>query len=179
MVVGEDRDGTIEQFIFRIAESRTPVIQLQEDLVRDLCAHLLHLRAAFPDQPAEWYRRSCELRADQYLRQISAPPKTVNRWLPELKDETFVARLTPRLTPKQQQVLALLLEDIGIREAGRRLGVSHVAVIKHRRKIERAANRLLQAGAAAAVMLLLSYLPAHGVSRSNASSGPQVNPSST
>jgi DNA-binding CsgD family transcriptional regulator len=178
-MVEADRDGTIEQFIFRIAESRTPVIKLQEDLVRDLCAHLLHLRAAFPDQPAEWYRRSCELRADQYLRQSTAPPKTVTRWLPELKDETFVARLTPRLTPKQQQVLALLLEDIGIREAGRRLGVSHVAVIKHRRKIERAANRLLQAGAAAAVMLLLSYLPPHGVPRSKAISAPRLTPPST
>jgi DNA-binding NarL/FixJ family response regulator len=39
------------------------------------------------------------------------------------------------LPDRQRQVLALLLTGRGVRDIGRRLGISHVAVIKHREKI--------------------------------------------
>ncbi len=51
--------------------------------------------------------------------------------------------LIARLTGRQQQVWAVLAKGTGIREAGRQLSISHVAILKHRRKIARAATRLL------------------------------------
>jgi len=55
-----------------------------------------------------------------------------------------VSLLLPLLTDMQQQVLFLLMKGCGVREAGRQLGITHPAVIKHRKKIARIAHELLQ-----------------------------------
>jgi DNA-binding CsgD family transcriptional regulator len=52
--------------------------------------------------------------------------------------------ILPLLTDMQQQVLFLLMKGCGVREAGRELGITHPAVIKHRKKIARIAHELLQ-----------------------------------
>ena len=43
----------------------------------------------------------------------------------------------------QQQVLSLLMKGYGVRQAAREFGVTHPAVIKHRKKIVRIARELL------------------------------------
>lgn len=52
--------------------------------------------------------------------------------------------IVPLLTDMQQRVLFLLMKGCGVREAARELGVTHPAVIKHRKKIARIARELLQ-----------------------------------
>ncbi|MGD1017974.1 MAG: hypothetical protein ABSA12_01515 [Verrucomicrobiia bacterium] len=52
--------------------------------------------------------------------------------------------ILPLLSDMQQQVLFLLMKGCGVREAGRELGITHPAVIKHRKKIARIARELLQ-----------------------------------
>jgi len=65
----------------------------------------------------------------------------------------IVNRIVPRLSDMQQQILFLLMRGCGVRETGREVGITHPAVIKHRRKIARVAHELLQesADASAAV----------------------------
>jgi DNA-directed RNA polymerase specialized sigma24 family protein len=52
--------------------------------------------------------------------------------------------IVPLLSDMQQRVLFLLMKGCGVREAARELGVTHPAVIKHRKKIARIARELLQ-----------------------------------
>ena len=52
--------------------------------------------------------------------------------------------MLPLLSDMRQRVLFLLMKGCGVREAARELGVSHPAVIKHRKNIARIARELLQ-----------------------------------
>ena len=52
-------------------------------------------------------------------------------------------RIVPRLSDMQQQILFLLMKGCGVRETGREVGITHPAVIKHRKKIARVAHELL------------------------------------
>jgi DNA-directed RNA polymerase specialized sigma24 family protein len=59
----------------------------------------------------------------------------------------IVNRIVPRLSDMQQQILFLLMKGCGVRETGREVGITHPAVIKHRKKIARLARELLQESA--------------------------------
>ena len=65
----------------------------------------------------------------------------------------IVNRIVPRLSDMQQQILFLLMKGCGVRETGREVGITHPAVIKHRRKIARVAHELLQESADASVIV--------------------------
>ena len=52
--------------------------------------------------------------------------------------------ILPLLSDMRQRVLFLLMKGCGVREAARELGITHPAVIKHRKKIARIARELLQ-----------------------------------
>jgi hypothetical protein len=65
----------------------------------------------------------------------------------------IVNRIVPRLSDMQQQILFLLMKGCGVRETGREVGITHPAVIKHRRKIARVAHELLQEPADASVVV--------------------------
>jgi len=62
----------------------------------------------------------------------------------ELITNDVLVVLLPLLSNMQQQVLFHLMKGCGVREAGRQLGISHPAVIKHRKKIARIAREFLQ-----------------------------------
>jgi len=62
----------------------------------------------------------------------------------ELITNDILNLILPHLSDRQQQVLFLLMKGCGVREAGRELGITHPAVIKHRKKIARIARELLQ-----------------------------------
>jgi DNA-directed RNA polymerase specialized sigma24 family protein len=62
----------------------------------------------------------------------------------ELITNDIVNLMLPLLSDRQQQVLFLLMKGCGIRQAARELGVTHPAVIKHRKKIARIAHKFLQ-----------------------------------
>jgi DNA-directed RNA polymerase specialized sigma24 family protein len=59
----------------------------------------------------------------------------------------IVNRIVPRLSDMQQQILFLLMKGCGVRETGREVGITHPAVIKHRKKIARVARELLRESA--------------------------------
>jgi RNA polymerase sigma factor (sigma-70 family) len=62
----------------------------------------------------------------------------------ELITNDILNLILPHLSDRQQQVLFLLMKGCGVREAARELGVTHPAVIKHRKRIARIARELLQ-----------------------------------
>jgi hypothetical protein len=62
----------------------------------------------------------------------------------ELITSDMVNLILPLLSDRQQQVFFLLMKGCGVREAARELGITHPAVIKHRKKIARIAHELLQ-----------------------------------
>jgi hypothetical protein len=65
----------------------------------------------------------------------------------ELITNDIANRIVPRLSDMQQQILFLLMKGCGVRETGREVGITHPAVIKHRKKIARVARELLQESA--------------------------------
>ena len=62
----------------------------------------------------------------------------------ELITSDVLNLILPLLSDMRQRVLFLLMKGCGVREAARELGITHPAVIKHRRKIARIARELLQ-----------------------------------
>ena len=62
----------------------------------------------------------------------------------EIITNDIVNLIIPRLSETQQQILFLLLKGCGVRETGREIGITHPAVIKHRKKIARIAREFLQ-----------------------------------
>lgn len=60
-----------------------------------------------------------------------------------LRDEIF-SLIAPRLSERQRQIMQMLIQGCGVREVGRQLGITHPAVIKHRRKIARIAKSCLE-----------------------------------
>ena len=62
----------------------------------------------------------------------------------EMISNDIVGLILPHLSDRQQDVLFLLMKGCGVREAARELGITHPAVIKHRKKIARIARELLQ-----------------------------------
>ena len=65
----------------------------------------------------------------------------------ELITNDIVNRILPQLSDMQQQILFLLMKGCGVRETGREVGITHPAVIKHRKKIARVARELLRESA--------------------------------
>jgi DNA-binding NarL/FixJ family response regulator len=61
----------------------------------------------------------------------------------EIITSDIVNLIVPRLSETQQQILFLLLKGCGVRETAREIGITHPAVIKHRKKIARIASELL------------------------------------
>jgi len=62
----------------------------------------------------------------------------------ELITNDVLNLILPLLSDMRQRVLFLLMKGCGVREAARELGITHPAVIKHRKKIARIAREMLQ-----------------------------------
>jgi RNA polymerase sigma factor (sigma-70 family) len=74
----------------------------------------------------------------------ASPPVSQIEIQGELITNDILNLILPHLSDRQQQVLFLLMKGCGVREAARELGITHPAVIKHRKKIARIARELLQ-----------------------------------
>ena len=75
---------------------------------------------------------------------ISAEPVGPIEIQGELITSDVLNLILPLLSDMRQRVLFLLMKGCGVREAARELGITHPAVIKHRKKIARIARELLQ-----------------------------------
>jgi DNA-directed RNA polymerase specialized sigma24 family protein len=148
------------------AAQLTPSPAVQEDLVQEMVSHLVRLRSHTPGRSPDWYLRACTFHARLCLQQrrrvrptpamaftVQRVPAPANGG-PEpmaVFDEVVAFglddRLGERLTPRQREVFDRLLAGRGLREIGRELGISHVAVIKLRNKIARTGQVMLRTAA--------------------------------
>jgi len=132
-----------------VASSLADDPRARVDLMRVMCAHLVDVRAARPGMDASWYVQRCEAQARQHLGNspiatgaatgmIVMPPvkPTPDNTPISLTKTTGSAGLLAGLSDRQKEVYHHLHAGRGVRETARLLGISHPAVIKHRRKIE-------------------------------------------
>ncbi len=155
-----------------IAAKLTSDPDVQKNLMQEMFLHLVRIRTVDPDRPLSWYLKDCEFHARNFLKTdehaSSANGVSVREIMPvgherrgldprsssplvgqiEIQGELITGDvlnlILPLLSDMQQQVLFLLMKGCGVREAGRALGITHPAVIKHRKKIARIAHELLQ-----------------------------------
>ena len=106
---------------------------------------------------------------DDEHRGDGAPPSPPVRQIEiqgELITNDILNLILPHLSDRQQQVLFLLMKGCGVREAARELGITHPAVIKHRKKIARIARELLQESEGIGVVVAIRH-GANGNSNGN------------
>ena len=155
-----------------VACKLTSDYELQKDLVQEMFVHLVQVQANLPGRTSSWYIKSCEFHARNYLklgRSIDSHKRSRNRVVlgtsyenrvPKSEDGVQIAdpidvhgevitndvvdHILPHLSDTQQQTLFLLMKGFGVREVARQLGISHPAVIKHRKKIARVAAELMR-----------------------------------
>jgi hypothetical protein len=155
-----------------IAVKLTSDPDVQKVLMHEMFLHLVHVRTVDPDRALSWYLTSCEFHARNLLKpgehtgssngeshdgimptgaecpgmdsRTSSPLVGQFQIQGELITGDVLNLILPLLSDMQQQVLFLLMKGCGVREAGRELGITHPAVIKHRKKIARIAHELLQ-----------------------------------
>jgi DNA-directed RNA polymerase specialized sigma24 family protein len=167
-------ENQIVRQLREIAVKLTADPDLQKDVMQEMFVHLVQIQTAEAGQTLSWYLKSCEFHARNSLKlgRNNAPHKVVpaadngephGNGAPhspmtvaieiqgELITSDIANRIVPRLSDMQQQILFLLMKGCGVRETGREVGITHPAVIKHRKKIARIARELLQESAEAAV----------------------------
>jgi DNA-directed RNA polymerase specialized sigma24 family protein len=162
--------GTTGQFILRqlygVAAKLTADVDFRKDLLQEMLVHLHRAQIKLPGRTVSWYIKSCEFHARNYLnRGRSVDSHKRASQLVSLDAEEYVETgffsvnpadtchvlmaqdlvnlITPKLSDCQKKVLQLLLNGCGVREAGRQLGISHPAVIKHRHRIARIAREVI------------------------------------
>lgn len=167
-------ENQIVRQLHGIAGKLTADPELQKDLMQEMFVHLVRIQTAEAGQTLSWYLKSCEFHGRNYLklgRSIDSLKRAGNGVLydeipdgdgtaatapapsveiqGELITNDIVNRILPQLSDMQQQILFLLMKGCGVRETGREVGITHPAVIKHRKKIARIARGLLQESAGA------------------------------
>lgn len=163
--------GQIINKLRQVAGRLVSNVETQQDLVQEMYVHFVELRTREPDRHLAWYIRGCEFHARNRLRlgRSVDSPKRANgavSWdspnLPhcqttgdyisqtetavmegELITSDVMEQLMPLLNERQKFVLQHLMEGESLRSIGRRLGITHPAVIKHRRKIAQIAHSIL------------------------------------
>ena len=170
-------ENQIVRQLHGIAGKLTADPDLHMDLMQEMFVHLVQIQTAEPGQTLSWYLKSCEFHARTCLKpgrtidsskhdrnnvpckEVPAAgngtahsPATVAIEIQgELITNETANRIIPRLSEMQQQILFLLMKGCGVRETGREVGITHPAVIKHRKKIARIAHELFQESAGAAI----------------------------
>jgi hypothetical protein len=161
-------ENLIVKELQEIASRLTGDLDVQKELMHEMFLHLVRMRTVDPDRPLSWYLKSCEFRARNHLKLDGPSGASMPEVMPvgnerggvdgrsssplvgqiEIQGELITGDvlnlILPLLSDRQQQVLFLLMKGCGVRETGRQLGITHPAVIKHRKKIARIAHELLQ-----------------------------------
>jgi DNA-directed RNA polymerase specialized sigma24 family protein len=168
-VTGENR---VVSQLRGVAAKLTYDVELQKDLLQEMFIHLVRVEVELPGHTPSWYIKSCEFHARNYLkhgRSIDSLKRSKNLIplgqcyedvdghvfcfidvadpldvLSEVMTKDIVDLVMPRLTEMQQEILLSLMNGMGVREVARELGISHPAVIKHRRRIARIAGEFIR-----------------------------------
>ncbi len=162
--------GVVKQ-LRGVAAKLTSNVELQKDLLQEMFIHLVRVEVEMPGHTPSWYIKNCEFHARNYLkhgRSVDSLKRSQNLVslgqtsedadgyvyyvvdavdpldpFGEVTTNDIVERVEPHLNDTQRRVLRLLLNGLGVREIAREMGVSHPAIIKHRRKIARLISMLL------------------------------------
>ena len=168
-MTGENR---IVKQLRGVAARLTRDPEMQKDLLQEMFIHLIRVQTELPNHTLSWYIKSCEFHARNYLklgrsidsikrarnciplgqldedphRDIYTPLETMDPvdLHSELLTQDLVDLIMLNLTDMQQQIFSLLMKGFRVREIARELCITHPAVIKHRKKIARIANELLE-----------------------------------
>lgn len=146
--------------------------ETQRDLVQEMYVHFMNQASQDPHKHVSWYVKGCEFHARNYLRRgrsVDSPKRSRGKVLLRCDQEEqgfanpteametesmttdgtmysqdVIEQIKPMLSDRQQEILTRLMQGHGVRQVGRELGISHVAVIKHRRKIAKVAATVMQ-----------------------------------
>jgi DNA-directed RNA polymerase specialized sigma24 family protein len=156
----------------RVATRLTSDTELRRDLVQEMYVHFMSQVAEDQEHSLTWYVKGCEFHGRNYLRRgrsvdslKRARGQVLLRVEPGVREESsptdlvesesmttdgtmysedVLAQLDPYLSARQKVILERLMRGYGVRQVARELGISHVAVIKHRRKIAKIAAEIMQ-----------------------------------
>jgi RNA polymerase sigma factor (sigma-70 family) len=159
---------TIRDSLVRMVRSMSSNLALRQDLLQEALIHLWLSEANRPGQTRSWYLQSCKYHLLHYLasgrsidsakrrgsqmvatdgleseqQQLIDEGDTGNSVLNHVSARDIISQLTPRLQPREKDVLDCFADGLGLREIGRKLKMSHTMVIKHRRKIATLYSRM-------------------------------------
>ena len=158
---------SVRNLVARMVQRITSHLALRDDLMQEALIHLWLTESRRPGQTLSWYLQGCRYHLLHYLslgRSLDSAKRRFNQW-PDAGEEDsdqepfegessgdtvltvviardIIALLVPHLTLVQRTVLYCFADGLGPRDIGRRLGISHTMVIKHRSKIASILERL-------------------------------------
>jgi DNA-directed RNA polymerase specialized sigma24 family protein len=168
-------ESSVRESLARMVRRLTSNSALSDDLMQEAMIHLWLTESRRPGQTRSWYLQSCKYHLLHYLasgRSVDSSKRRSSRTEEEGQEgheemlETgdngnsvvtwvsardIISMLSPRLSLLERTVLNCFADGLGPRDIGRKLGISHTMVIKHRRKIAGILDRMEQAPVAAPV----------------------------
>src|ERR1044071_2197103 len=153
-------DPSVKEFLLRMTGSITHDFAFRQDLLQEASIHLWLTETRRPGQTKSWYVQSSKFHLQHYLSSGRSVDSR-KRWrgyshvehnceeaeeFPDLVEpggsvlsqviaRDIISLLSPHLSPCENAVLDGLADGLGVREIGRRLGISHTMVVRHRFKI--------------------------------------------
>jgi RNA polymerase sigma factor (sigma-70 family) len=160
-------DAAIRESLIRIIRKVTANGALRDDLLQEALIHLWVTEVGRPGQTRSWYLQSCKYHLLHYLsagRSVDSAKRRGGQTafmedldgpLPSVEDDDsgesvfglvsardIISLLSPLLARQERLVLECFADGLRLREIGRKLGISHTMVIRHRAKIASLLKRL-------------------------------------
>lgn len=158
---------SVRDSVARMVRRITSHLALRDDLMQEALIHLWLTESRRPGQTLSWYLQSCKYHLLHYLslgRSLDSAKRRFNQWPNDGEEDSdqklseiessgdtvltvviardIISMLAPHLTLVQRTVLYCFADGLGPREIGKRLGISHTMVIKHRTRIASILERL-------------------------------------
>ena len=147
------------QKLWRIVRQLSADAAAHDDLMQEALLHLWRQEMETPAQTQSWYLQSCRFHLLSYLNRGRSVDSFKRRHDQRPNDEEIelaqsagrnaesespldsvcvldtIELLSKRLSAREQDILAQLMQGAGPREIARKLSISHQSVSKHRQKL--------------------------------------------
>jgi len=182
-------DVAIRESLIRIVRKVTANGSLRDDLLQEALVHLWVTEVGRPGQTRSWYLQSCRYHLLHYLaagRSVDSAKRRGGQtsFVEDLDGpisatgdgdsgesvfglvsaRDIIALLSPLLSRQERLVLECFADGLRLREIGRKLGISHTMVIRHRATIATLLKRLESTSAARTSRLRDNGVNGNGVS---------------
>jgi len=166
-------DVAIRESLIRIIRKVTANGALRDDLLQEALIHLWLTEVGRAGQTRSWYLQSCKYHLLHYLaagRSVDSAKRRSGQTqfmedldgsISSVEDgdsgesvfglvsaRDIISLLSPLLARQERSVLECFADGLRLREIGRKLGISHTMVIRHRAKIASLLKRLESTSAA-------------------------------